>query len=158
MPGLGQMSGTGQMPGMGQMFRAGQRPGAVPSVHGGLTPGERNGPWEGDENASLQPLPSPDLLTRRAGSPPEPVSQREAPSLQFLQSASRKSPDWQETEGRVRKLEEQIQMQETVVHQLSEGRQNRASLPIPDTGAIAQAVMKRLERELRLEKMRKGLL
>lgn len=146
------MSGTGWGLGAKAMLRTGQ------DLRAGLTSGTANGFPETAGSASPQPLPSPDLLPRRENSGSEPVRQRETPSLQFLQSASRKSPEWQETEGRVRKLEEQIQMQETVVSQLSERRQSRESLPVPDTGAIAQAVMKRLERELRLEKMRKGLL
>lgn len=158
---MGRNQGMGRNLGTGRNLRAGRNLDAGRKLGNGQNRGTTwdpvNFPAGETENTFGQPFPSPDLLPRREAGALESV-QREAPNLQFLQSANRKGPDWQETEGRVRKLEEQIQMQKTVVNQLSENRQGRESFPLPDTGEIARAVMKRLERELRLEKMRKGLL
>ena len=90
---------------------------------------------------------------------PEPRREELKPAqLKLLQSQTRKSQDLEAAQGRIQKLEEQIRLQETKVTQLSESQGAGNEIPRPDVGAITREVVKRLERELRLEKMRKGLL
>ena len=78
--------------------------------------------------------------------------------LQLLQGKRQKGQEQEETRGRLQKLEEQIQIQQKEVIRLTEGQHTSMKAPMPDVNALTRQVMQNLERELRLEKMRKGLL
>lgn len=117
--------------------------------------------WE-EHPVSKHPAADPaalDSVTFPRKQLPEPRREELKPAqLKLLQSQTRKSQDLEAAQGRIQKLEEQIRLQETKVTQLSESQGAGNEIPRPDVGAITREVVKRLERELRLEKMRKGLL
>ncbi|MCJ7833895.1 hypothetical protein MUB23_00615 [Cuneatibacter sp. NSJ-177] len=117
--------------------------------------------WE-KHPVSKHPAADPaalDSVTFPRKQPPEPRWEELKPAqLKLLQSQTRRTQDLEAAQGRIEKLEEQIRLQETKVTQLSESQGAGNEIPRPDVGAITREVVKRLERELRLEKMRKGLL
>lgn len=117
--------------------------------------------WE-EHPVSKHPAADPaalDSVTFPRKQPPEPRREELKPTqLKLLLSQTRKPQDLEAAQGRIQKLEEQIRLQETKVTQLSESQGAGNEIPRPDVGAITREVVKRLERELRLEKMRKGLL
>lgn len=122
----------------------------------------------------LQPRDYDRLIKQKRLSQPEPYHQAQTEyrepaqnglgsewgeaKTEFLRRQSRQESRIEETRTTVRKLNEKLELQEKLVAELKKQPRQPESAPQLNINVLTKQIMKKMESELRLEKMRRGLL
>lgn len=135
---------------------------------------QQSGMRNAEQMRLLQPRDYDRLIKQKRLSQPEPYHQAQTEyrepaqnglrsewgeaKTEFLRRQSRQESRIEETRTTVRKLNEKLELQEKLVAELKKQPRQPESAPQLNINVLTKQIMKKMESELRLEKMRRGLL
>lgn len=135
---------------------------------------QQSGMRNAEQMRLLQPRDYDRLIKQKRLSQPEPYHQAQTEyrepaqnglgsewgeaKTEFLRRQSRQESRIEETRTTVRKLNEKLELQEKLVAELKKQPRQTESAPQLNINVLTKQIMKKMESELRLEKMRRGLL